>query len=74
MEDKNEASQIVRHFYPMVSTQFETKVKVIKSDNGGDFTSDPMKKFYAAQDILHQTSCDDIPQQMKESKRNIDIF
>ena len=47
----------------MIKTQFAQSVKVIRSDNGAEFTSGPMKQFYGEQGIIHQTSCTDTPQQ-----------
>jgi len=57
MQEKGEASQLVKTFCMMVSTQFGAKVKVIRSDNDSKFTSGPMKKFYGEYGIIHQTSC-----------------
>ena len=47
LKEKSEASQLVKDFCAMVITQFETKVKIIRSDNGSEFILGPMKKFYA---------------------------
>ena len=40
MKEKSEASQVVQDFCAMINTQFETKVKMIRSDDGREFTSD----------------------------------
>ena len=44
----------------------------MRIDNGQEFGSNPMKHFYAARGILHQTSIIDTPQQngRVESKLN----
>ena len=47
MKERSEASQIVKDFCDMVNTQFEAEVKVIRSYNGSEFVSGPMKKFNA---------------------------
>jgi len=47
----------------MVNTQFETNVKIIRSDNDVEFTSNPMRKFYREKGIIHETSITDTPQQ-----------
>jgi len=62
MQDKSEASQLLENFCLMVNTQFGAKVKIIRSDNGKDFTSGLMKKFYGEHEIINQTSCVDTPQ------------
>ena len=63
MSEKSEASQLLMDFCVMVETQFGTKVKTIRSDNGYEFTSNLMKKFYREKGIIHHTTCVDTPQQ-----------
>jgi hypothetical protein len=47
----------------MIKTQFGKTVKRIRSDNGGEFTSNNMLKFYGDMGILHETTCPHTPQQ-----------
>ena len=63
MNDKSETSQIIKNFFHMVHTQFDAKVKIIRSDNGREFTSGTMNKFYNENGIVHRTSCVDTSQQ-----------
>ena len=63
MKDKSQASKLVMDFCKMVKTQFNVGVKVIRSDNGREFTLGPMKKFYAKHGIVHQTNCVNTTQQ-----------
>lgn len=60
MKQKGEASQLLKQFYEMVKTQFNKKIKIIRSDNGPEFK---LSTFYANKGILHQTSCVETPQQ-----------
>jgi len=46
MKERSEASKIVKDFCAMVNTQFETKVKTIRSDNDSEFTSGSMRRCY----------------------------
>ena len=46
----------------MVQAQFNNQVKVIRTDNGTEFKSEPMKEFYGDMRITHQTSCANTPQ------------
>ena len=47
----------------MVKSQFGKLVKCVRSDNGLEFTTGPMPKFYRQHGMLHQTTCVDTPQQ-----------
>ena len=47
-------------FYSLIETQFHTKIKTIRSDNGAEFR---MTYFFQAKGIIHQRSCVDTPQQ-----------
>ena len=56
LKDKSEVSQHLKEFCVMIHTQFGANIKVIRSDNGYEFISSSMKKFYSDQGIIHQTS------------------
>ncbi|KAJ3708504.1 hypothetical protein LUZ61_012209 [Rhynchospora tenuis] len=63
MAEKSETGRLLQSFCKMVQTQFGVNVKCIRSDNGLEFQSHQMKRFYAESGILHQTSCVFTPQQ-----------
>ena len=50
-------------FHKMVEVQFENKIKRIRCDNGGEFTSNNMLNFYNEKGILLETTCPHTPQQ-----------
>ena len=60
MQSKAETQSHLKNFVANVERQFETKVKVIRSDNGADFI---MRQFYDDTGIVHQTTCIETPQQ-----------
>ncbi|KAJ0838105.1 putative RNA-directed DNA polymerase [Helianthus annuus] len=60
---KNEASRCLINFHKMVEVHFRKSIKRIRSDNGGEFTSNMMKDFYDKNGILLETSCPHTPQQ-----------
>lgn len=60
MKRKSDTQQLLVQFIHLVETQFDTKVKMIQSDNGPEFKLD---NFYSTQGIIHQTSCVHTPQQ-----------
>ena len=51
------------NFYHMIDTQFGHKIRKIRSDNGGEFTSTNFQSFLQLKGIIHQTSCSHTPQQ-----------
>jgi hypothetical protein len=60
MKLRSETSNIIQSFVAMVNTQFNIKVKCIRSDNGHEFK---LHKFYNEHRIIHQSSCVGTPQQ-----------
>lgn len=50
-------------FNNYVSNQFNFKIKIFRSDNGGEYTSHAFKHQLAKHEIIHQTSCPYTPQQ-----------
>jgi len=50
MKLKSEAASIIKSFVNLVQTQFNSKIKTIRSDNGREFL---LKDFYNATSILH---------------------
>ncbi|CAH9129521.1 unnamed protein product [Cuscuta epithymum] len=63
MKNKSEVSQLLIQFCNMVSTQFEQKVKRIRTDNGVEFQTKNLFDYYGSSGILLETSCTDTPQQ-----------
>jgi transposase InsO family protein len=59
--DKTEVSRYLYQFLAMVERQFSTQVKIIRSDNGTEFTC--MKPNFCDRGIIHETSCVGTPQQ-----------
>ena len=60
LKHKSEASIHLQNFVALIETQFDKRVKSIRSDNGLEFQ---MSQFYAFKGILYQTSCVESPQQ-----------
>jgi len=60
MKHKSQTRSILQHFFCMVSTQFQQKIKCLRSDNGAEFQ---MHDFFATQGTIHQLSCVETPQQ-----------
>ncbi|KAE9586232.1 putative RNA-directed DNA polymerase [Lupinus albus] len=60
MKLKSETSKHVMDFVSFAETQFNSKIKTIRSDNGKEFF---LHDFYSKRGITHQTSCVETPQQ-----------
>jgi hypothetical protein len=60
MKSKVEARQKLIDFVNLIETQHNVKVKIIRSDNGVEFT---MPTFYSSKGNIHQTSCVESPEQ-----------
>jgi len=63
MKDRTKASKLLKIFILMVKNQFNKGVKMVRSDNGSEFTSGHMREFYSEHGILRESSCVDTPQQ-----------
>ena len=60
MKCKSETCLLIQSFYSYVETQFNKKIKVLRSDNGLEFN---MIDFYRIKGIIHEKSCVNTPQQ-----------
>ncbi|GJZ50579.1 cysteine-rich receptor-like protein kinase 8 [Tanacetum coccineum] len=63
MIHKSDAFTVLKTFLKFVETQFDTKVKCVRSDNALEFVKGPCAEFLTKQGIEHQTTCVDRPQQ-----------
>lgn len=63
LKDKSEVSSCLHNYFAMVKTQFGKVIKVFRSDNGTEFTSNPIQHFFSTHGILFQSSCVGTPQQ-----------
>ncbi|CAM8901857.1 unnamed protein product [Rhodiola kirilowii] len=63
MKRKSEVADLLIQFFALVNTQFERKIKVLRSDNGGEFFSQKLVQFLSSKGCVHQTSCAYTPQQ-----------
>lgn len=66
MNHKSDTHSYIIKFVNLVETQFSLKVKIIRSDNGPEFT---LKIFYLDKGIIHQSSCVSTPQQNGVAER-----
>ena len=60
MKNKSETSCLIKSFVSMIETQFNIKIKSIRSDNGPEFM---LSNWYDSKGINHQKSCVETSQQ-----------
>ena len=58
-----EVCEYIENFIKLIFTQFEKRVKVVRSDNGTEFVNNKMSTLFNNLGIIHQTSCAYTPQQ-----------
>ncbi|KAJ9556676.1 hypothetical protein OSB04_011290, partial [Centaurea solstitialis] len=70
MKHKSEVPDKFFMFYKMIQTQFNKKIQILRSDNGGEFVNQTMQSFIQENGLIHQTSCSNTPQQNGVVERN----
>lgn len=63
LSHKSNAFPMLQAFILQIEKQFDTAVKIIRSDNGLEFQDTSALQFYKEKGIIHQTSCVERPQQ-----------
>ena len=60
---------LFQQFHKMVETQYNTKLRVLRSDNGGEYQSSNLQKYMEGHDIIHQITCSNTSHQNGVAKR-----
>ena len=71
MKSKDEVNLLFQKFHKMIETQYNAKVRVLRSDNGGEYQSSDLQKYLEEHDIIHQTTCSNNPSKMESLKGKI---
>ena len=61
MKFKSETQTLLTSFFSFVKTQFNSNIKAIRVDNGGEFAS--LKYFFSTHGVIYQHTCTYTPQQ-----------
>ncbi|KAL0641744.1 hypothetical protein Bca4012_102720 [Brassica carinata] len=69
IKTKDRVLEAFKNFQTYVTNQYNAKLKIFRSDNGGEYTSHAFKQHLALHGILHQTSCPYTPQQNGVAER-----
>ncbi|CAF2369372.1 unnamed protein product, partial [Brassica napus] len=69
IQTKDRVLDAFRNFQTYVTNHYHAKIKILRSDNGGEYTSHAFKQHLSQHGILHQTSCPYTPQQNGVAER-----
>ena len=69
MKEKNAVFSILKVFHKMICTQFNTVVKIVRSDKGGEYIYGGLSHYFSEHGMIHQTSCTNTPQQYGVAER-----
>src|SRR5436190_20907796 len=69
MKQKSEVMKYFQNFDSYVRTQFDKRIKVLRSDNGTEYTNKEFGAYLSSQKIQHQTTCPDTPAQNGVAER-----
>lgn len=63
LKSKSEVFGNIELFYNLLFTQFDKRIKIVRSDNGTEFTNNNVSNFFKDKGIIHQTTIAYTPQQ-----------
>ena len=69
MKTRVELFSIFQKFHAEIRTQFNTSIRILRSDNAKEYFSTPFSSFMSSHGILHQSSCAYTPQQNGVAER-----
>ena len=69
LQSKDRVLEAFKNFQNYITNHFNVKIKILGSDNGGEYTSTAFKHHLAAHGIIQQTSCPYTPQQNGVAER-----
>lgn len=69
MKSKSEVSLLFQRFHRIIKTQYNAHIRVLHSDNGGEYHNSELKDYLEVQGMINQTTCVDTPQQKGITER-----
>lgn len=60
MQNKSHTRPLILSFFSLIETQFNLKIKCLRSDNGSEFN---MPNFFSSKGVIHHLTCVKTPQQ-----------
>ena len=69
LRNKSDVLSVFQTFHAMIQTQFQKPIKVLRTDNGGEYVNHLFHQYLATYGIIHQTTCPQTPQQNGVAER-----
>jgi len=69
LKHKDEVFDVFRMFHAMVHNQFSAKLRILRSDNGGEYVNNNFSTFFQRNGILYELSCSQTPQQNRVAEQ-----
>jgi hypothetical protein len=69
MKNKSDVFACFKDFHKGIQTQYGAVVKVLRSDNGTEYTNKAFGEYLSSQGIQHQTTCPYTPEQNRVAER-----
>ncbi|WZZ73743.1 hypothetical protein YC2023_085113 [Brassica napus] len=69
IQSKDMVLDAFKNFQTHICNHFNAKLKILRSDNGGEYTSQAFKQYLSQHGITHQKSCPYTPQQNGVAER-----
>lgn len=57
LKSKGEVTSVFQDFHKLVMNQFDSQIKVLRTNNGTEFVNSSMTQYLSSYGIMHQTSC-----------------
>lgn len=69
LKSKDQVNDYFKIFKSLVENQSDNKIKILRTDNGGEYCNKKLSEFLKSSGIVHQTSCPYSPQQNGKAER-----
>jgi len=69
LKHKDEVFKVFHSFHAMIQTQFSAQIRILRSDNGGEYVNHHFQSYFQLHGLIHETSCPQTPQQNGVAER-----
>ena len=69
LKRKDEVFGVFRAFHVMIQNQYSAKVRILRTDNGGEYMNRDFHEYFQRTGLLHESSCSQTPQQNGVAER-----